>query len=349
MLNITGRKVLISPLSWGLGHAARCVPVISHLLKSDCSVSVFASPDLISYLRQRFPDLNYIEDSTTPFSYGSDGLKAKTLFSLALKMLRLTRSDRKQCRLLCKYVQPDVIISDNRYGFYCAEVPSLLITHQIRPVIPGFVRFFRPFISMFLKRSYRHFTEVLIPDSEKFPGLAGNLSHPQKLPLNARYIGLLSRFQQNNQVLSVRNSKQILFIASGPGQHRNGLAAFWSALTFPESMHMILVGCSSASAANSQIRCIESPSDSELRQLICESGIIISACGYSTLMDLYALNRSAILVPTAGQTEQKYLAGLHHRHMVICPTQKAVYELVSEPSALIGILNSKEQLLLKIH
>jgi len=349
MLNIYGKQVLISPLAWGLGHAARCVPVIKHLLKSECVVSVFASRELIIYLRQRFPDLNYIEDATDPFSYGAKGLTAKTLFLFALKMLRLTRNDRKQCRLLCRHVQPDVIISDNRYGFYCADVPSLLITHQIRPLLPGFTNIFRHIVSLFLKRSYRHFTEVLIPDFEAFPGLAGKLSHPGKLPSNARYVGLLSRFQQGGCPQTVRNPKQILIITSGPEQHRNELSDFWSAQQLPESYQMIIAGCSSESAQNHQIQCIASPADSELQQLICESGIIISACGYSTLMDLFALKRAAILIPTAGQTEQVYLAGLHQKHMVTGATQKAVYILVSDPETVIGDLHRKEQLLLKIN
>jgi len=349
MLNISGKRVLISPLSWGLGHAARCVPVISHLLKSDCTVSVFASPELIGYLRQRFPDLNYIEDSTTSFSYGSEGLTTKTLFVFALKMLRLTRNDRKQCRLLCRYVQPDVIISDNRYGFHCADVPSFLITHQIRPFIPGVANLFRPFVSAFLRKSYRRFTEILIPDNDDTPGLAGMLSHPSTKPAHARYIGLLSRFQHFEPTQIIRNPSQILFIASGPEQHRREMAAFWSAVKLPGELRMILVGCSTASTGNNQIRFIESPDDSDLRKLICESGIIISACGYSTLMDLICLKRAAVLIPTAGQSEQLYLADIHKSHMIVCSTYKKVFEFLSDSDALIAELNSKESLMLKPH
>ena len=37
------------------------------------------------------------------------------------------------------------------------------------------------------------------------------------------------------------------------------------------------------------------------------SELIISRSGYTTIMDLVKLQRSAILVPTPGQTEQEYL------------------------------------------
>ena len=37
--------------------------------------------------------------------------------------------------------------------------------------------------------------------------------------------------------------------------------------------------------------------------------MIICRPGYSSIMDLVSLGKSAILVPTPGQTEQEYLAG----------------------------------------
>lgn len=38
------------------------------------------------------------------------------------------------------------------------------------------------------------------------------------------------------------------------------------------------------------------------------SDMIISRCGYTTVMDLIKLQKKAILIPTPGQTEQEYLA-----------------------------------------
>jgi predicted glycosyltransferase len=42
--------------------------------------------------------------------------------------------------------------------------------------------------------------------------------------------------------------------------------------------------------------------------LITGSEIIIARSGYTTIMELISLNRSALLIPTPGQTEQEYLA-----------------------------------------
>ena len=46
----------------------------------------------------------------------------------------------------------------------------------------------------------------------------------------------------------------------------------------------------------------------ELQQQIEDAALIISRAGYSTVMDLVALQKKAILVPTPGQPEQEYLA-----------------------------------------
>jgi len=45
-----------------------------------------------------------------------------------------------------------------------------------------------------------------------------------------------------------------------------------------------------------------------LNELIDDSTIVVSRSGYSTIMDLAILQKTAIFVPTPGQTEQEYLA-----------------------------------------
>ena len=46
----------------------------------------------------------------------------------------------------------------------------------------------------------------------------------------------------------------------------------------------------------------------ELNQVLMQSELLIARSGYSTIMDLTALQIPAILIPTPGQTEQEYLA-----------------------------------------
>jgi UDP-N-acetylglucosamine:LPS N-acetylglucosamine transferase len=49
---------------------------------------------------------------------------------------------------------------------------------------------------------------------------------------------------------------------------------------------------------------------------------VISRSGYSTVMDIAALQKKSILVPTPGQTEQEYLAGyLLKKQFAFCVKQ----------------------------
>jgi predicted glycosyltransferase len=49
----------------------------------------------------------------------------------------------------------------------------------------------------------------------------------------------------------------------------------------------------------------------ELNAHLLHAGRIITRTGYTTLMDLEAIGRQALLVPTPGQPEQEYLGRLH--------------------------------------
>jgi UDP-N-acetylglucosamine:LPS N-acetylglucosamine transferase len=55
------------------------------------------------------------------------------------------------------------------------------------------------------------------------------------------------------------------------------------------------------------IRTLNFLTTAPLAEAIRNSKTIVCRSGYSTILDLVALKRSAILIPTPGQTEQEYL------------------------------------------
>jgi predicted glycosyltransferase len=62
---------------------------------------------------------------------------------------------------------------------------------------------------------------------------------------------------------------------------------------------------------------------SELNQVICGAGLVISRPGYSSIMDLLKLGKRCVFVPTPGQTEQEYLGDhLAGRKLAICMPQR---------------------------
>jgi uncharacterized protein (TIGR00661 family) len=58
------------------------------------------------------------------------------------------------------------------------------------------------------------------------------------------------------------------------------------------------------------VRVISHLNADELQAEVASAELIISRSGYSTVMDLAAMGKKAVFVPTPGQTEQEYLAKL---------------------------------------
>jgi hypothetical protein len=64
-------------------------------------------------------------------------------------------------------------------------------------------------------------------------------------------------------------------------------------------------------------------SAAELNMEMNRAGYAISRSGYSTIMDIVKLGKKSILIPTPGQTEQKYLGRyLHEKKAALCIPQK---------------------------
>ena len=68
------------------------------------------------------------------------------------------------------------------------------------------------------------------------------------------------------------------------------------------------MNCHMARFASGNVVMFNHVDDDFFVELVSKSKNIICRGGYSSLMDLVALDRNAFLVPTPGQTEQEYLA-----------------------------------------
>ena len=308
-------SVLISPLDWGLGHAARSAPLITKFADKGCNVTVFASSEICNFLQERFPDINYITDKTTPITYGFGGTGFFKTLSIIFKINKQIKTEQDLCASLCANNNFDLIVSDNRYGFRNKNVKSVLITHQLAPIPPWWLYFGKFILIRFLKKTYKAFSEVWIPDNQNDVGLAGKLSHPGFSVPNAKYIGALSRFTIYKKPTGLKNEDFILIITSGPEKHRNEMARKFSEAFKNIDISVVIVG-TKVEGNFTNIRFNKSVSDEEMFMLLLKACIIISHSGYSTIMDLFAVGRSAIVFPTKGQTEQKYLAQLHKDYFI---------------------------------
>jgi len=213
------------------------------------------------------------------------------------------------------------VISDNRYGLWHPKTLNVLITHQLFIKLPNNLKWLEPTLHRFTRTLIHRFHECWVPDFADYEqSLAGDLSHGQKLPNNVKYIGPLSRFYRyepptNGNAPTTYPS--VLVLISGPEPFRT-LFQQQMIQRFSQSAQKILLVCGQPIEVSNTfhfpptfseyLKLVSHLSTPELYFYLKNVSTIITLCGYSTLMDLYALQRTAELIATPGQTEQEYLA-----------------------------------------
>ena len=95
---------------------------------------------------------------------------------------------------LARELKPDIIISDNRFGFFHKDIFSVFVTHQLRVPFPKCLKFLEPAAAWLNRKVIGNFDLCLVPDYPGNENLSGRLSHQLKLPENVFYMGPLSRF-----------------------------------------------------------------------------------------------------------------------------------------------------------
>jgi len=312
-----GKKVLVCPLNWGLGHATRDVQIIKELLNVGFDVIIGADAAPLSFLHQQFTELQSVIFPSFQITYPTNGSMA---LKMALSVPKILYGIIKEHHHLKKIIKDnciDIVISDNRYGLWNKKIYSIFITHQSLIKTPFKFKFLEKCLNAVNHWFINKFDTCWIPDFDGEFNISGELSHGNKLPENIKYIGILSRFKSNIKsdfVLNKETDKyDILVILSGPEPQRSILEEILKeqiSATIYKALFVLGKPLESIGYENNNIKFINHLQSSELEKLMLETPVIISRSGYSTIMDLVRLNKSAILIPTPGQTEQEYLAKL---------------------------------------
>ena len=310
--------ILISPLDWGLGHAARCIPVISELIKAGHKVTLAGYGRSLIMLRKEFPLLECIELKGFSPSYARSGNMVLHLFLLLPRFIKTIIYEHRDINKLIEQFHFDIIISDNRYGLWNKSVTSILITHQIMIKTPGWLRFAEYFLYLVCRLMISRFDECWIPDEKEGPGMSGDLSHKYALPANAKFIRPLSRFQKPEPSYNkADNDIKIIAIISGPEPQRSIFEQLVTKqLRGLKEESMIIGGkpeSTQTSIINTNLTILPYLETAGLKSAISEASLVVCRSGYSSIMDMQALGAKALFVPTPGQTEQIYLAKLHQQ------------------------------------
>lgn len=319
-------RIFVSPLDWGLGHAARCLPIIRYLLEKKIQVVIGAEGSHLIFLKEHFPELEFLNFPGYRISYSTTlpvGVK------VLLQLPQMVSAIDKEHELLTEIIKTkkiDAVISDNRYGLWNKQISSVIITHQLNIQAPAGNKF----LSKTAQNYIKHFDECWIPDHEGKENLSGELSHPVPKEITGIYIGPLSRFESIQPISSKNANYDLLVILSGPEPQRSKFEGLIlkQLKELPSLRTLIIQGLPGRQLKDSglkNVKMVSHLSDKEFLDKLHHSEIILSRPGYSTLMDLNATGwKRSIFIPTPGQTEQEYLGKLmQQKDMAINFIQKS--------------------------
>lgn len=332
-------KIIVAPLNWGLGHASRCVAIINKLLLENFIPIIASDGKSLLFLRQEFPDLEFLELPSYHISYGKN-VKWSLFFKIP-KILKAVKAEKKIINNFIKENKEVVgVISDNRFGVRSTIVPSIYITHQVN-VFSGFTTFFT---SKIHQKIINTFDECWVPDNHHSK-LSGKLSQSKSIK-NLRFIGVLSRFHKEETLQDIN----VLVLLSGPEPNRTQLEEKLISVFKNDTRSIVFV---LGKVENHQKKWKEKNllfynflMTKELQQIINKAKTVICRSGYSSIMDLAVLEKKVFFIPTKNQSEQEYLASYLEKNKLapFCKIDDFTLEKVLEIKKYKGLKVSKAEL-----
>ncbi len=302
----------MAPLDWGLGHATRCVPLINKLLAEGHELLLCGSGNSGKFLQSEFPSLKFLDSPSYRIKYSSHLPMSLMMMLQIPRILKGIREEKSWLEDCIDKHRITKVISDNRYGLHSKKIHSVLITHQLMIKCPVWLKFAEGLLHKMVLGYAENFDECWIPDREGENNLSGELSHKYKLPSNAKFIGPLSRFEDTSVSKDEGNKYDALIVLSGPEEQRKSMEDIVMSGAKLSGKKILLVRGLPAKKNfrmnYGNLSTVSHLPQEELKNAMASSDLIICRSGYSSIMDLEALGKTALLIPTPGQTEQEYLA-----------------------------------------
>lgn len=284
---------------------ARCIPIISALERKGVEVFLASDGVALHLLRAEFPHLPSFELPSYKIRYDSANMVLNIGRQLP-RILYAVRTEQWTTERLVREHSIEGIISDNRYGCFSRLAKSVVLTHQLHLRVPG--HSLQWAANRVLRLALGRFDAVWVPDAADGQNLSGDLSHPPLASHSVRYIGPLSRlFPQQHE-----REYDVAVVLSGPEPQRSILETrlLEQAMLLPQKF--IFVQGKTQSKAHhfvtENVEVVSYLTSGELNRVLAASHRVVCRAGYSSVMDLAAIGKKAILIPTPGQTEQEYLA-----------------------------------------
>lgn len=260
----------------------------------------------LDLLKAEFPQLSAFELPSYRIRYQSPNMVRNIAWQLP-RIAYAVRAEQWATERLVSENGIHGIISDNRYGCFSGRAQSVILTHQLHLRVPnGFLQWSA---NRVLRRALGKFDEVWAPDMAGEPNLSGELSHGEPtIHPKVQFIGPLSRLQAGES----EHEYDVAVVLSGPEPQRTYLEQRLLEQAMPLPQKFIFIqGKTRAKEhhyASENVEVVSYFTSQELNEVLLASEVIVCRSGYSSVMDLAALGKKALLIPTPGQTEQEYLA-----------------------------------------
>ena len=332
------KRILVAPLNWGLGHASRCIPIIDELLLNNFEVIIASDGAALELLIKEFPKLECHQLPSYNITYSAKrSFFTPYLLLQTPKILAVIAKEKKVTEKLVSALNLSGIISDNRWGVRSKNIPSVIITHQLK-VLSGQTTFISSKIQQYI---ISKFTECWVPDNEEEPKLSGVMGHIEHEPVPIKYIGALSRFSKELKTHKYKYG----IVLSGPEPQRSilekKLLQEFQNIEFPVIFIKGIIEAEITHSRSGNLTIYNYLFGQELQSALNQCEYIICRSGYSSIMDIATLEKKAFLLPTPGQPEQEYLASyLLERGIILSAAQENFnLKLLEDLGKTIGLRN----------
>lgn len=290
------------------------IPLAEKLRGLNHNIIFGAGEEHIAFLKTELPEFTYIYFPGFRPAYSRFLPQYFRLLPEIPALIYHIISEHYRLKQIIREHHIDVVISDNRFGLWNKNIRTVYITHQPRISFPHCFSFLEFTGVFFHRKIIKKYDFCLIPDLPGEINLTGRLSHGIRLPGNTRFIGILSRFSglTSSDETPSPETGQITIILSGPEPQRSILEEKLTGILKKTDRPAVILGGKpgrqTGMTSAGKITLYDHADRELMKEIISVSGVIIARAGYTTIMELVSLGRSALLIPTPGQTEQEYLS-----------------------------------------
>jgi len=127
---IRGQRILVAPLNWGLGHAARCIPIIRALSQHN-EILIGSDGESLDLLTQEFPKMSYVRLPPYNIHYREKNF-LWGMIKQSPKMIGAISQEMALTSDIVDRFKLNMIISDHRLGCRDKRIKSIIVAHQLQ-------------------------------------------------------------------------------------------------------------------------------------------------------------------------------------------------------------------------